>query len=64
MLSLQQNRNSLFRADALLLGGDILDRMRANPLQNYAGVGFSGRHSLRLSHDGRISDAREGEGSF
>ena len=29
MLSLQQNRNSLFRADALLLGGDILDRMRA-----------------------------------
>ena len=34
MLSLQQNRNSLFRADALLLGGDILDRMRANPLQN------------------------------
>ena len=41
MLSLQQNRNSLFRADALLLGGDILDRMRENPLQNYAGVGFS-----------------------
>jgi type IV pilus assembly protein PilV len=41
MLSLQQNRSSLFRADALLLGGDILDRMRANPLQNYAGLGFT-----------------------
>ena len=41
MLSLQQNRSSLFRADALLLGGDILDRMRANPLQDYAGIDFT-----------------------
>jgi type IV pilus assembly protein PilV len=41
MLSLQQNRSSLFRADALLLGGDILDRMRANPLEDYAGLDFT-----------------------
>lgn len=41
MQSLQQNRSSLFRADALLLGGDILDRMRANPLEDYAGLDFT-----------------------
>jgi type IV pilus assembly protein PilV len=40
VLSLQQNRSSLFRSEALMLGGDILDRMRANPLQNYAGFDF------------------------
>ena len=41
VLSLQQNRSALLRADALQLGNDILDRMRANPLQNYAGVDFT-----------------------
>jgi len=40
VLSLQQNRSSLFRSEALMLGGDMLDRMRANPLQNYAGFDF------------------------
>jgi type IV pilus assembly protein PilV len=41
VLSLQQNRNSLLRAEALQLGNDILDRMRANPIQDYAGLGFT-----------------------
>lgn len=46
VLSLQQNRSSLLRAEALMLGGDILDRMRANPLQNYAGLGFNAAPAL------------------
>ena len=41
VVSLQQNRSSIFRAEALQLANDILDRMRANPLQNYAGVNFN-----------------------
>lgn len=41
VLSLQQNRNSLLRAEALQLGSDILDRMRANPIQTYAGLDFT-----------------------
>ena len=40
VISLQQNRSSMLRAEALQLGNDILDRMRANPLQNYAGIDF------------------------
>ena len=40
VLSLQQNRSSLFRSEALMLGSDMLDRMRANPLENYAGFDF------------------------
>lgn len=41
VVSLQQNRNSLLRAEALLLANDMLDRMRANPLQDYAGIDFA-----------------------
>jgi len=41
VLSLQQNRSSLFRSEALMLGSDMLDRMRANPLVNYAGFDFT-----------------------
>jgi type IV pilus modification protein PilV len=41
VLSLQQNRSSLLRAEALQLGNDILDRMRANPQQDYAGIDFT-----------------------
>lgn len=41
VLSLQQNRSALLRADALQLGNGILDRMRANPVQTYAGVDFT-----------------------
>ena len=41
VLSLQQNRSSLFRSEALMLGGDLLDRMRANSLQSYAGFDFT-----------------------
>ena len=36
VVSLQQNRNALLRDQALQLGNDILDRMRANPLTDYA----------------------------
>ena len=41
VVSLQQNRSSLLRAEALLIGGDIIDRMRANPDQSYATVNFT-----------------------
>ncbi len=40
VVSLQQNRSSIFRAEALQLANDILDRLRANRTQNYAGVNF------------------------
>ena len=40
VVSLQQNRSSIFRAEALQLANDILDRMRVNPAQNYAPVNF------------------------
>ncbi len=36
VVSLQQNRNALLRDQALQLGNDILDRMRANPLTDYS----------------------------
>jgi len=36
VVSLQQNRNALLRDQALQLGNDILDRMRANPVTDYA----------------------------
>ena len=38
VVSLQQNRNALLRDQALQSGNDILDRMRANPLTDYAPV--------------------------
>jgi type IV pilus assembly protein PilV len=38
VVSLQQNRSALLRAEALQIGNDILDRMRANPLTDYAPV--------------------------
>ena len=40
VVSLQQNRSAVYRAEALQLANGILDRMRANPGQNYAGVSF------------------------
>ncbi len=40
VVSLQQNRSALLRAEALQLGNDILDRMRANPTTDYAPVGL------------------------
>ena len=40
VISLQQNRSALLRAEALQIGNDILDRMRANPTQGYAGIDF------------------------
>ena len=40
VISLQQNRSSLLRAEALQIGNDLLDRMRANPEGDYAGVDF------------------------
>ena len=41
VVSLQQNRSALLRAEALQLGNDILDRMRANPLTDYAPVSLT-----------------------
>ena len=41
ILSLQQNRSSLFRSEALLLAGGMLDRMRANRGQEYAESEFA-----------------------
>lgn len=38
VVSLQQNRNALLRDQALQSGNDILDRMRVNPLSDYAPV--------------------------
>lgn len=40
IISLQQNRSSMLRGEALQLGNDIMDRMRANPDQDYAGEDF------------------------
>ena len=40
VISLQQNRSSMLRGEALQLGNDIMDRMRANPVQDYAGEDF------------------------
>ena len=41
VVSLQQNRSALLRAEALQIGNDILDRMRANPLTDYAPVSLA-----------------------
>jgi len=45
VVSLQQNRNTLLRDQALQAGNDILDRMRANPDTAYAPVGIDARPS-------------------
>lgn len=41
VVSLQQNRSSLLRAEAMQLASDILDRARANPTQDYSGISFA-----------------------
>lgn len=41
VISLQQNRSSLIRSEALQIGNDIIDRMRANPDQTYAPVAYT-----------------------
>lgn len=38
MVSLQNNRGALLRAEAVLLAYDMMDRVRANPGQNYGGL--------------------------
>ncbi len=38
VVSLQQNHRSLLRSEALQIGNDMLDRMRANPTQTYAPI--------------------------
>jgi type IV pilus assembly protein PilV len=38
MVSLQNNRGALVRAEAVQLAYDMLDRMRANPGANYSGL--------------------------
>ena len=49
VISLQQNRSALLRAEALQLGNDILDRMRANPVQSYAGIDFDDTPAVTTS---------------
>ena len=41
MVSLQNNRGALVRAEAVQLGYDILDRIRANPGVDYGGLAFA-----------------------
>jgi type IV pilus assembly protein PilV len=41
VISLQQNRSAMLRAEALQIGNDMLDRMRANPNEDYAPVTFA-----------------------
>ena len=41
VVSLQQNRSSLLRSEALQIGNDIIDRMRANPELAYAPVDYT-----------------------
>jgi type IV pilus assembly protein PilV len=38
LVSLHQNQSAMLRSEALMLGNDILDRMRANPAVDYAPV--------------------------
>ena len=38
VVSMQQNRSALFRAEATQLGNDLLDRIRANPTAVYAPI--------------------------
>jgi type IV pilus assembly protein PilV len=40
VVSMQQNRSALLRAQALQMGTDMLDRMRANPTGTYTGIAF------------------------
>lgn len=42
MISLQNNRGALFRAEAVQLGYDMLDRIRANPAGAVAGGAYDG----------------------
>lgn len=41
VVSLQQNRSSMLRAEAMQLANDILDRARSNPIQDYSGIAFA-----------------------
>lgn len=40
VVSMQQNRSSLLRAEAMQIGNDMLDRIRSNPTADYTGVAF------------------------
>jgi len=42
VISLQNNRGALLRSEAIILAYDILDRIRANPTGNPAGLAYSG----------------------
>lgn len=49
VVSLQQNRNALFRDTALQLGNDIMDRMRANSLEAYSPVALTDAPSFGVN---------------
>ena len=42
MVSLQNNRGALLRSEAVMLAYDMMDRIRANPVGNPAGMAYSG----------------------
>ncbi len=46
VISMQMNRSALFRLEAIQLGNDMLDRMRANSVGVYEGIGFDDEPTL------------------
>ena len=61
VLSLQQNRSALLRAQALQVGNDILDRIRANPDGTYDNIGFDDDPSGSVNCVGATADCSEDE---
>ncbi|MEM7363081.1 MAG: type IV pilus modification protein PilV [Pseudomonadota bacterium] len=59
VLSLQQNRSALLRAQALQVGNDILDRIRANPDGTYNGIDFDDDPSGSTNCIGPLADCSE-----
>lgn len=59
VLSLQQNRSALLRAQALQVGNDVLDRIRANPDGTYSGVDFDDAPSGSVNCVGALANCSE-----
>ena len=59
VISMQQNRSALLRGQALQIGNDMLDRMRANQGSDYAPVEFDEDPPLALNCVGAAVDCSE-----
>lgn len=59
MASMQHNRGALFRVQALQLGNDMLDRIRANPGSRYAPVGMDELPTAAVSCVARQCDPQQ-----